>query len=103
MPSMADPISTRLHGVPQLVQDQGPEEEDGGDDRHREIGAVGQPRVGLREHTGRQRPDDQGHDQQPAPVRVDFYAGDPAQAKARLHESSDGPLPPLGKTPARAS
>ena len=72
--------------VPELVEEQRPEEEHGGHDRHREVGPVAPPGGRVREDARGERPDDQREDDEPAPVDADLDPRDAAEPEARAHD-----------------
>ena len=85
------PLVLGLERVPELVREQGGEEEHGADHRHRQVRAVREPGVLRREDRGRPRPHDQREDDEPAPVDPDADPPDREQLEARAHGWSVAP------------
>ncbi len=80
-----DAFALRFERMAEFVREEGCEEEERGDDRHRGVRAVGMTGVLRREDSRGERPDDQREDDQPAPVHAEANAGDAAQRQAVTH------------------
>ena len=95
------PLAQRPPGVPQLVQEDAGEEQDGGHDSHRQMGTGTE--IGIRggKHSSGQRPHHDPEHDQPRPARTDLDAADPGDAKARLHLRLLSATPPTRITRAR--
>jgi hypothetical protein len=70
-----DPFATSLESVSELVQEDREEEEERRDDRHRDVSCLRQARIRRGKDPRRQRPDDQGEDDEPAPVDAKLDPG----------------------------
>src|SRR5439155_14529688 len=81
-------LAPRLERVPQLVQKQRAEEEDGGREAHCQVVALRETGVLRGEDARDERPEDEREDDEPAPVDADPDSGDPAELNARLQVSA---------------
>src|SRR4029453_13764568 len=84
-----DPLAAGDPRMPELVKKDRRQEQQGGDDPHRDVGAVGEPRVLRREDAFRQRPRDQREDGDQAPVEPTLDAAEAADRDVAIHR----PLP----------
>ena len=73
------PLSPRLPGMAELVQEDRNDEQESRDDRHREVRVAGKSRIRGWKDSVCERPDDQREDDEPTPVDPHLDAADAAE------------------------